>query len=126
MLLSASVLLTVPAELRQHFNGSKQLKRSTGTSDLRDAKRRQHSIATELYSQLDARKPDIRDVISDLLGWISDDGEVQRMDDEGHLEGLIQQNKNLSSMAKTTPRQTWSVSKAQRLSSYTGSGRPRL
>lgn len=38
------VLLTVPAELRQHFNGRKQLKRSTGTSDCGDAKRRQFGI----------------------------------------------------------------------------------
>lgn len=89
------VLLTIPTELRQHFTGRKQLKRSTGTSDLRDAKRRQHGIATGLYAQLDACKPDIRDMISDLLGWIGDADEVQRMDDEGHLEGLIQGAKNL-------------------------------
>jgi integrase len=89
------VLLTVPTELREHFNGRKQLKRSTGTSDLRDAKRRQHGIATQLYAELDNCKPDIRDVISDLLGWIGDADEVQRMDDEGHLEGLIQHHKNL-------------------------------
>lgn len=89
------VLLTIPTELRQHFNGRKQLKRSTGTSDLRDAKRRQHGIATALYKQLDECKPDIRDVISDLLGWIGDAEEVQRMDDSGDLEGLIQYHKNL-------------------------------
>ncbi|MGB7243848.1 MAG: DUF6538 domain-containing protein [Sulfitobacter sp.] len=89
------VLLTIPPELRQHFNGRKQLKRSTGTSDLPDAKRRQHNIATELYAQLDGCKPDIRDVISDLLGWIGDKDEVQRMDDAGDLEGLIQYHKNL-------------------------------
>jgi hypothetical protein len=89
------VLLTIPTELRQHFNGRKQLKRSTGTSDLRDAKRRQHGIATELYGQLDACKPDIRDILSDLLGYIGEADEVQRLEDEGHLEGLIQYNKNL-------------------------------
>ena len=89
------VLLTVPAELRKHFNDRKQLKRSTGTSDLRDARRKQHGITSELYAQLDSCKPDIRDVISDLLGWIGDADEVQRMDDEGHLEGLIQYTKNL-------------------------------
>ncbi len=42
------VLLTIPQELRGHFNGRKQLKKSTGTSDLRDARRRQHSLTTEL------------------------------------------------------------------------------
>ena len=89
------VLLTIPTELREHFKGRKQLKKSTGTSDLRDAKRRQHGIATELYGQLDACKPDIRDIISDLLGYIGEADEVQRMDDEGHLEGLIQYHKNL-------------------------------
>ncbi|MDX8347807.1 DUF6538 domain-containing protein [Cognatiyoonia sp. IB215446] len=89
------VLLTIPVELRQHFDGRKQLKRSTSTSDLRDAKRRQHNIATELYGQLDACKPDIRDMISDLLGYIGEADEVQRLEDEGHLEGLIQGAKNL-------------------------------
>ena len=89
------VLLTIPSDLREHFNGRKQLKRSTGTSDLRDAKRRQHNITVELYAQLEASKPDIRDMISDLLGWIGDAEEVQRMEDTGALEGLIQGVKNL-------------------------------
>lgn len=83
------VLLTVPADLRQHFNGRKQLKRSTGTSDLGDAKRRQHNIAVELYAELDACKPDLRDVISDHLGWIGDATEIQRLEDSGDLEGII-------------------------------------
>ncbi|MEO9682940.1 MAG: DUF6538 domain-containing protein [Tateyamaria sp.] len=87
------VLLTVPTELREHFNGRKQLKRSTGTRDLQDAKRRQHNISAELYAQLDDCKPDIRDVISDLLGWIGDADEVQRLEDNGDLEGLIMSNK---------------------------------
>ena len=87
------VLLTIPADLRQHFNGRKQLKRSTGTSDLGDAKRRQHNISAELYAQLDACKPDIRDVISDLLGWIGDADEVQRLEDNGDLEGIIMSHK---------------------------------
>lgn len=89
------VLLTIPTELRQHFKGQKQLKRSTGTSDLKDARRRQYSITTELYAKLDTCKPDIRDMISDLLGWIGDSQEVQRMDDEGHLKNLIQSYKYL-------------------------------
>ncbi|EAQ06284.1 DUF6538 domain-containing protein [Yoonia vestfoldensis] len=89
------VYLTIPQDLRVHFGDRKQLKRSTGTSDERDAKRRQHGIATELYGQLDACKPDIRDIISHLLGYIGEADEVQRMEDEGHLEGLIQYNKNL-------------------------------
>jgi hypothetical protein len=48
-----------------------------------------------MYAELDTCKPDIRDVISDLLGWIGDADEVQRMEDNGDLEGLIQYNKNL-------------------------------
>jgi hypothetical protein len=67
------VLLTIPVDLRQHFNGRKQLKRSTGTSELRDARRRQYALTTELYGQLDACKPDMRDMISDLLGWALSD-----------------------------------------------------
>ena len=89
------VFLTIPAELREHFNGRKQLKRSTGTSDHRDARRRQYKITTDLYADLDACKPDIRDMISDLLGYIGEADDVQRMEDEGHLEGLIQGAKNL-------------------------------
>ncbi|MFO8125404.1 DUF6538 domain-containing protein, partial [Yoonia sp.] len=89
------VYLTIPQELREHFSARKQLKRSTGTSDARDARRKQYAITTELYKQLDSAKPDIRDVISDLLGWIGDADEVQRMDDEGHLEGLLQSYKHL-------------------------------
>ncbi len=57
------VLLTIPPELRDHFNGRKQLKRSTGTSDLSDASRRQHDISADLYAQLDTYKPDLRDTI---------------------------------------------------------------
>lgn len=87
------VLVTVPADLRQHFNGRKQLKQSTGTSDLADAKRRQHNISVELYARLDACKPDVRDTISDLLGWIGDADEVQRLEDNGDLEGIIMSHK---------------------------------
>ncbi len=79
------VLLTIPVELREYFNGRKQLKRSTGTSDLGDAKRRQHKITSELYAQLEACKPDLREVISDLLGWIGDADEIQRLKDTGDL-----------------------------------------
>lgn len=87
------VLLTIPPELREHFNGRKQLKRSTGTRDLQDARRRQHNISAELYAQLDRCKPDLRDVISDLLGWIGDADEVQRLEDCGDLEGVIMSHK---------------------------------
>lgn len=88
------VQVTIPQELREHFGGKrKQLKKSTGTSDLADAKRRQHNIASELYDQLDACQPDLRDVISDLLGWIGDAEEIQRLEDNGDLEGLILSNK---------------------------------
>lgn len=87
------VLVTIPRELREHFNSRSQLKKSTGTSDLADAKRRQHKISAELYSKLDACKPDPRDVISDLLGWIGDADEIQRLEDKGDLEGVIMSHK---------------------------------
>ncbi|WP_300019510.1 DUF6538 domain-containing protein [uncultured Roseobacter sp.] len=83
------VLLTIPADLRSFFSGRKQLKRSTGTSDLNIAKRKQHEISVGLYAQLDDCQPDLRDVISDLLGWIGDAEEVQRLEDSGDLEGVI-------------------------------------
>ena len=38
------VLVTIPPDLRQYFNGRKQLERSTGTGDLPDAKRTQQKI----------------------------------------------------------------------------------
>jgi hypothetical protein len=68
------------------------LKKSTGTSDLADARRKQHGISSELYALLDAAKPDIRDVLSDHLGWIGDAEEVQRLEDAGDLEGIIMAN----------------------------------
>lgn len=89
------VLLTIPVDLREHFSGRKQLKRSTGTSDISIAKRKQHSISAQMYTELDNCKPDPRDVISDFLGWIGDADEVQRMEDNGDLEGLIQYHKNM-------------------------------
>ena len=87
------VVVTIPSDLRQYFNGQKQLKRSTGTSDLGDAKRRQHRISTELYARLDASQPDMRDKISDFLGWIGDANEIQRLEDNGDLEGIIMSHK---------------------------------
>ena len=83
------VLLTIPVELRAHFNGRKQLKRSTGTSDLGDATQRKHNISVDLYALLDACKPDPRNEISNLLGWIGDADEIQRLEDSGELEGII-------------------------------------
>ena len=99
------VLLTIPQELREHFNGRKQLKKSTGTSDFRDARRRQHSLTTELYAQLDACKPDIRNVISRLLGDVGDAEEVERLHNEGHLEGMI--NYMLYKRYEPDPRDAW-------------------
>lgn len=137
------VLLTIPADLRQHFNGRKQLKRSTRTSDLGDAKQRQHNISAELYAQLDACKPDIRDVISDLLGWIGDADEVQRLEDNGDLEGIIMSHKyaedthdperdkdesciDLVHAGGTAALEVYREWKAQRASSQSGGGAPVL
>lgn len=100
------VLLTIPPELRQHFNGRKQLKRSTGTSDLADAKRRQHDVSSGLYAQLDACKPDLRDA-SDLLGWIGDADETQRLENENDLEGIIMSHKYME--YKDDPANDWVI-----------------
>jgi hypothetical protein len=43
------VVCTIPAELREHFGGRKQIKRSAGTADLATAKRLQHGISAEIY-----------------------------------------------------------------------------
>ena len=45
------VVCTIPAELREHFGGRKQIKRSAGTADLATAKRLQHGISAEIYAR---------------------------------------------------------------------------
>jgi len=42
------VLLATPVELREHFNVRKQIKRSTGSTDLQISKRKQHNISAEI------------------------------------------------------------------------------
>lgn len=50
------VVCTIPAELREHFGGRKQIKRSAGTADLATAKRLQHGISAEIYETFDNAK----------------------------------------------------------------------
>jgi integrase len=47
------VCCTVPIDLRQAFKNQKQVKRSSGTSDQSIAKRKQHAITTQIYSEFD-------------------------------------------------------------------------
>jgi integrase len=47
------VQVTVPAELRGAFNGVKQKRLSTNTSDRREAERRLHDKAAEIYASFD-------------------------------------------------------------------------
>ncbi len=47
-------VVTIPEPLRDHFNGRKQLKRSTGTSDKKLAEQILHEKASELHRLLDA------------------------------------------------------------------------
>ena len=47
------IVVTIPEELRPHLKGRKQIKRSTGTSDIQIAQRIQHDKTIELYAQLD-------------------------------------------------------------------------
>jgi integrase len=51
------VYVTIPPELRPAFNGDKQVRRSTGTADEREAKRRLHDMATGIYELFDRHKP---------------------------------------------------------------------
>ena len=90
------MLFTIPVELREHFNGRKQLRTSTGTSDWGDATQRLHGISAELYARFDACKPDPRDLISDLAGRIGDKDEIQRLENESELEGLIHHRRHLA------------------------------
>lgn len=47
------VQATIPPELRHAFNGRKQERRSTRTSDKREAERRQHDIAAGIFADFD-------------------------------------------------------------------------
>ncbi len=51
------VYVTVPPELREAFSKQVQVRRSTGTNDRREAGRRLHVIATEIYAEFDKHKP---------------------------------------------------------------------
>ncbi|MGI3185367.1 DUF6538 domain-containing protein [Nioella aestuarii] len=51
------VYVTVPEALREALGGKRQLRKSTGTTDEREARRRQHSITETLYSELDTVQP---------------------------------------------------------------------
>jgi hypothetical protein len=53
------VYVTIPSELRSAFNDQVQLRRSTGTSDKKVAKAREHGIAAEIYAQLDKARADV-------------------------------------------------------------------
>lgn len=45
--------VTIPQPLRAAFNGRVQERKSTGTSDRKDAERRLHSLAAEIYAKFD-------------------------------------------------------------------------
>jgi integrase len=68
------VYVTIPPELRPAFKGQAQLRRSTGTSDKRIAKGKEHSIASEIYAELDKARAslnpfrDALQALSDALG----------------------------------------------------------
>jgi integrase len=51
------VYVTVPQELRESFAGQVQVRRSTGTNDKKEAERRLHGIAAEIYAEFDSKKP---------------------------------------------------------------------
>lgn len=81
------VVCTIPMELREHFNGRRQLKRSTGTSDLSAAKRKQHDLSSELYTQLDKAKPDPLQIVADILEVPVE--EVQDQEEGHELENRL-------------------------------------
>lgn len=60
------VFCTVPPELREAFPKQVQVKRSTGTNDKREAERRKHAIASEIYAEFDSKKPNPK------LDWLRD------------------------------------------------------
>jgi integrase len=68
------VYVTIPSELRSAFKDQVQLRRSTGTSDKKVAKAREHGIAAEIYAQLDKARAEVNplrdalEALSDALG----------------------------------------------------------
>lgn len=52
------VSVTIPTEIRPHFKGRAQLKRSTGTSDRRLAEQKSHGITEAIYCELDKANVD--------------------------------------------------------------------
>jgi hypothetical protein len=68
------VYVTIPPELRSAFKDQVQLRRSTGTSDSKVAKARQHGLATEIYAEFDKARAELNplkdalEALSDALG----------------------------------------------------------
>ena len=50
------VIVSIPAHMRQLFRNQRNLRLSTGTTDLRVAKRMQHDLAQRLYDKFDQRQ----------------------------------------------------------------------
>lgn len=66
------VYVTVPDGLRDALGGKRQLRASTGTTDEREAKRRQHVLTESLYAKLDAAKPNpLRAAYEELVQALS-------------------------------------------------------
>ena len=49
---------TIPKDLRSHFKGRTQIRRSTGTADSNDAKRKQHALTEKIYLEFDQANVD--------------------------------------------------------------------
>lgn len=49
---------TTPMDLRSHFKGRKQVRRSTGTADHNEAKKRQHALTEKIYLEFDQANVD--------------------------------------------------------------------
>lgn len=61
------VYVTIPPDLRDAFKGKTQLRRSTGTADEREARRRLHGIAAEIYQEFG--KP-LKDELESLSSFV--------------------------------------------------------
>lgn len=64
------VYVTIPPELRPAFNNQTQLRRSTGTSDRRVAKGKEHSIASLIYADLDKARKELNPVKAAFEGLL--------------------------------------------------------
>jgi hypothetical protein len=82
------VVVTIPVELREHFNSRKQMKLSTGKPDRQLAQQMQHDKSVKLYSKLDQAIKTKSPIYIAMKSYIDEIG----FNGEDYLEGKALSN----------------------------------